>query len=251
MGKLPCPVDRFLGARSRLVGRPAEPQDASEMTEAAHLRVVPAELMGIGRALPIVERDAVLEMCPRGGQLRRSQAVAAHRMMPLDQDGAVAGLFAETKQLPGERASRRQIAPDAIERLESTEDHEPLRDVPDTVGQGEGTRVDGADLRRREALELRECRAEGNLGLELVERARPGTGRPRQLVECGTEVRRGLGEGIALDGLVAGMAVIREGTTVISGAREVRGERDGDLRGVPSVGALESLADALVEPSPH
>src|SRR4029453_1867669 len=108
---------------------------------------------------------AVLEMCSCGGQLRGSQAVASHRMVTLDQEGVVTGLLSEAKQLESERAPGRQISPDAVEGLEPPDHHEPLRDVPDAVGQGEGTRVDGTDLRRREALELRQRRPESYLRL--------------------------------------------------------------------------------------
>ena len=56
MGKALRPTQRRLGARERLLGMAAEPQDAPQVTQAAHLGVMRAETVRIGATLEIVQR---------------------------------------------------------------------------------------------------------------------------------------------------------------------------------------------------
>src|SRR5262249_51355479 len=157
----------------------------------------------------------------------------------------------QAKQLPGQRGSRLQVSPDAVEGLEPTDHHEALRTVADALGQVERTSIDVADLRCGEALHLRQRPAESDLHLELVERPRLGAGRARELPERGPEMRRGFGERVAQHGLLAGAPMMAEGAGVIPGASEVAGQGDGELGRARAVRGLEPLAGSLVESSPQ
>src|SRR5262249_56451500 len=91
------------------------------VAEAADLGVVTAEAIRLGRPLAIVERDATLEVFGRRGEVRRPQAVASHRVVALNQESIGTRLLPQAKQLPGQRGSRLQVSPDAVEGLAATD----------------------------------------------------------------------------------------------------------------------------------
>src|SRR5262249_30262948 len=155
----------------------------------------------------VVEVDRLLEVRSRVRELRRAEAIAPHGVMSLDDVRAIARLLPEPEKLAPESARRLKVPADAVEGLKASDRDQPFRGVPHALGEREGARVDVPDPRSGEALYLGQRRSESDLHLKLVEGARRCIGQPVERLERGSEVRRRLGERVALDGVLARMSV--------------------------------------------